>query len=261
MSRLLLIDTNNLAMRAHFAECDPLKMIYGLARRHRPTHWVCVRDPHGPTWRHEADPAYKAQRPERAVSSTQLVDEVAPRLAEAGIPLAAADGFEGDDLIATLVARAWERGTDVLVCSRDKDLLALADRARIIWPENGGTETLMDADAVFRFLGVQPYQVPHWKALAGDKSDNIPRLGALKQTKAGPRFYGFTEARAAELLCDSGTLDDVLRLAGGWRCTEQETAWLRAGRERALLNLRLATLREDVPLALEARTTRVRQSA
>jgi hypothetical protein len=51
-----LIDLNNLAKRAYHAGCDPLMMIRGLQRRHSPTHMVCVRDPHGPTWHHTEDP-------------------------------------------------------------------------------------------------------------------------------------------------------------------------------------------------------------
>jgi hypothetical protein len=92
--RLLLVDLNNAAKRAYHGGADPLAMLRGIIRRHAPTHMVCIRDPHGPTWHHALDPDnYKAARKSNGPSSGELVDELAPRLAEAGYSLACAEGF------------------------------------------------------------------------------------------------------------------------------------------------------------------------
>jgi DNA polymerase-1 len=116
MARLLILDTNNLCKRAYHGGADALAMIRSLIRRHAPTHMVCVRDPHGPTWHHTEDPLlYKANRKSNGPSSGELVDELAPRLDDAGLALACADGFAADDLIATLSARACAAGTEVLI--------------------------------------------------------------------------------------------------------------------------------------------------
>jgi DNA polymerase-1 len=264
--RLLLVDLNNAAKRAYHGGADPLAMLRGIIRRHAPTHMVCIRDPHGPTWHHALDPDnYKAARKSNGPSSGELVDELAPRLAEAGYSLACAEGFCADDLIATLSARACAAGTEVLIYSGDKDLLQCArPECTILRPENGGGERKMGPKDVLDFLGVLPHQVPDWIALCGDASDGIPKIGAVKQTKAGPRLYGFTEKRAAEVVQDWGNLHallDDMPGSNGAVLSDTERRWLSAGRERALLNLRLATLREDASVEVDPRATRVRTYA
>lgn len=264
MPRLLLVDTNNAAKRAYHGGADPLAMIRGIIRRHRPSHMVCVRDPHGPTWHHEADPLlYKAHRKPNGPSSTELVDALAPRLAEAGYVLACAEGFCADDLIASLAARACAKGTEVLIWSGDKDLLQCArPDVTIIRPENGGGERLLRTKDVFELLGVWPHTVPDWLALCGDEADGIPKIGISRECGDGKtRLYGFTEKRAAEIICAYGGISDLYVYIENPDChlKTAELEWLAAGRERALLNLRLATLREDVPFdGLDAAATRVR---
>jgi 5'-3' exonuclease len=129
----------------------------------------------------------------------------------------------------------------------------------ILRPENGGGERMMGSKDVLDLLGVLPRQVPDWLALAGDEADGIPRIGAPRETKAGTRFYGFTAHRAAEIVSFYGSLAAVLDASGEF-FSAQECAWLDAGRDRALLNLRLATLREDAPVEIDPRSTRVRHA-
>lgn len=265
MPRLLLVDSNNLAKRAYHGGADPLAMIRGIIRRHRPSHMVCVRDPHGPTWHSALDPDnYKAHRKPNGPSSTELVEALAPRLAEAGYVLACADGYCADDLIASLASRACAKGTEVTIWSGDKDLLQCArPDVTIVRPENGGGERLLRTKDVLDLLGVWPHQVPDWLALCGDEADGIPRIGIARECADGKtRLYGFSERRAAEIIFQWDNLPALLENmppSVGDPLSPKEREWLAAGRERALLNLRLATLREDVPMpALDAAATRVR---
>jgi 5'-3' exonuclease len=112
----------------------------------------------------------------------------------------------------------------------------------------------MDSRAVFKALGVWSHQISTLKALAGEKGDNIPRI--LRPERGG----GFTEKRVVELLATYDGLDALLcaadeDLAGPLKPVERE--WLQIGRARASLNLRLATLREDVPLEIDPHSSRL----
>jgi 5'-3' exonuclease len=255
MSRhLLLIDTNHLVSRAAFTGADPVRMIRGLIRRHSPTHMVLCRDSHWETFRRTLCPLYKANRYGReGPSSNDRVDEVQERFTAEGWCIASAPGAEGDDICATLARRAVLADTRVTVVSGDKDLWQLADWATVVYPIPGG-ERVMDARAVFDALGVWSHQIPTLKALAGEKGDNIPRI--LRPERGG----GFTEKRVVELLAGHACLNEIYYVAennpnGPFSAKERE--WLEAGRERAYLNLRLATLREDVPLEVDPRSSRL----
>lgn len=266
MSTLLAVDGSNLLHRAyHGAQCTDaqhaaavaLGMIRKALLRWRPTHLVIATDRPAPTWRAQADPAYKATRVRTGPSTSEMTDVLLPLLDSEGICHAGADGYEADDVLATLAARCAAKGSRIMILSCDSDLLQCADRATVLWPK-GGDETPMGATETHGKMGVWPHQIAAYKALAGDKSDGIPRLGAERQTRAGARFYGFTERRAAELVSAHGSLDDLYLALPGAALKDDERAWLNDGRERAYLNLRLATLCEDVPLSIDPRATALR---
>ena len=264
MRTLLAVDGSNLLHRAyHGARCEDvdkaaevaLAMLRKAIRRHRPSHCVVALDGPGPTWRHREYPEYKATRASTGPSTGAMIEALVPLLNAAGIAYVASEGYEADDVLATLCARCGMRSTAILILSRDSDLLQCAAYAQILWPENGSA-VVMGAPETKARTGVWPHQIPAWKALCGDTSDNLPRLGAERETKAGSRFYGFTQKRAAELLSAHESLDGIY--ASIATCGPPEGVWLESGRERAYLNLRLATLREDAPLDLDPRATCVR---
>jgi DNA polymerase-1 len=263
---LLAVDGSNTLHRAfHGAQCADaagaaavaLGMIRKALLRWRPSHLVVALDRPEPTWRRLMDPVYKASRVTRGPSTAEMTDALVPLLDSVGICHAGVSGFEADDVLATLAARCAARGTGIMILTRDSDLLQCADRATILWPENGG-ETAVDATGTHARMGVWPHQITSLKAIAGDKGDDIPRLGAQRQTKAGARFYGFTDRRAAELVSAHGSLDGLYDALPGATLKDCEREWLVNGRERAYLNLTLAQLREDVPLDLDPRATALR---
>ena len=139
---LMLVDGSHALFRAYFAirhltspAGQPTGAVYGfvamllkLLREHKPDHVAVCFDTSGPTFRHELDPAYKANRPDMP-EDLAAQWPVAERLAEElGVPVLLKPGLEADDLIATLATRAADAGWDVLVVSGDKDLMQLVCR-------------------------------------------------------------------------------------------------------------------------------------
>jgi DNA polymerase I len=222
---------------------------------------VVAVDTEVPTWRHALDPLYKAPDPSRrGPTSTVVLDALAEHWPRWGVAVAKADGWAADDLLAALVSRCGETGTNATVVSGDRDLLQLAPHARVLCPMPGKGEVHATPEWVRERCGVWPDQIPCWKALSGDKTDGIPRLGLPKQTAGGTRFYGFTEERAAELVATHEDLEGVYAEAFSLPCAD-ERAWLAAGRERAYLSRHLARLDAAAPMELrrgEMKVSRLR---
>lgn len=171
-------------------------MLQKLMRQEQPDYLAVVFDERGPTFRHEVDPTYKANR-------KPMPDELAVqlpyihRLVEAlNIPKLSLQGYEADDLIGTLARRYVEQGCDVVVVSGDKDLCQLVtDRVTIFDPSKD--QRLGVAEVTERF-SVEPERVIEVMGLMGDSSDNVPGVP------------GVGEKTAKQLLATFGTIEEVL---------------------------------------------------
>jgi DNA polymerase-1 len=213
-AELFLIDGNSLAYRAFFALPDtmatsdgrPTNAIFGLSSmlvklisEHRPRQIVVVWDA-GMSGREEVYPEYKSHRPSRPdLLKAQWPDLL--RLVEAfGYPNVSVDGYEADDVIATLATSAAKEGIDTVVVTGDRDAFQLVgDRVKVMSTTKGISETVIyDDEAVFEKYGVRPNQVTDLIGLRGDTSDNIPGVP------------GIGEKTAAALLSEFGTLEAVL---------------------------------------------------
>jgi DNA polymerase-1 len=211
---LFLIDGNSLAYRAFFAlpesmatsDGRPTNAIYGFASMmvkaltdHRPAAVIVAWDA-GMSGREKTYPEYKAQRKGRP----DLLQEQWPHLpplAEAfGFTNVRVEGWEADDVIATLATEAKRKGIPVMVVSGDRDVYQLVgDGIRVMTTSRGVTETkVYDRDAVVERWGVPPEAVPDLIGLKGDSSDNIPGVP------------GIGEKTAATLLQEYGDLESVL---------------------------------------------------
>ena len=211
---LFLIDGNSLAYRAFFAlpesiathDGRPTNAIYGLASMfakmlidHDPAAVVVAWDA-GMSGRDKTYEPYKAQRKSRP----DLLKEQWPHfipLAEAfGFSNVRVEGFEADDVIASLVKRAREDGTDVMVVSGDRDVYQLVeDGVRVMTTSRGVTDTkIYDTEGVIERYGVPPELVTDLIGLKGDTSDNIPGVP------------GIGDKTAAQLLQEYGSLEEVL---------------------------------------------------
>ena len=251
MAGVYLVDAMALAYRSFFAllsarlrgpSGEPTSAVYGFAQAllrvaetREPGHFAVVRDLKGPTFRHEMYPAYKAQRqpmPDDLVAQLPLLEEL---VAACGLPLLDREGFEADDVMASMTRKAVREGLRVYLMTRDKDLMQLVgEQVRLYDPGRGSERPEeIDADWVFGKLAVRPDQVRDYLALVGDASDNVPGVA-----KVGPKT-------AAELLAQFGDFDSVYaHLEEIPR--KAVRGYLQAGRESALLSRTLVSLRDDL---------------
>ncbi len=244
---LVIVDAANCLYRAFFA-LPPLRnaagfptnaaygfvtMLRKVIREEDPDHMVVVFDPPGgKSFRQEIYGEYKAQRDKQPEDlSTQmpavrdLID--AHRLAVLQVP-----GFEADDVIATLVARAPE-DFRVTIVSTDKDLMQLVTER--VWLLDTMKDRRYDPAEVEERFGVPPEQVLDLRALVGDPSDNIPGV------------RGIGEKGAAKLIQTWGSLDSLLEHVEDVKPTRAKNALLERAAD-ARLSKTLATLRDDVEL-------------
>src|SRR5918995_1677923 len=253
---LFLIDGNSLAYRAFFAlpesiathDGRPTNAIYGLASMfakmladHRPSAVVVCWDA-GWSGREKTYAPYKAERKSRPDLLREQWPHLMP-LAEAfGFTNIKVDGYEADDVIASLTMRAREQGIDVMVVSGDRDVYQLVeDGVRVMTTSRGVTDTkIYDRDGVVERYGVPPELVTDLIGLKGDTSDNIPGVP------------GIGDKTAAQLLNEYGDLDGVLanvdKISGAKR---KENLTKHAEDARISKKLATAITDIDVELALD----------
>jgi DNA polymerase-1 len=212
-------------------------MLINVLKDHRPNGVLVTFDRPEPTFRHEAEPAYKAQReaaPELLRQQMGLVREVLDSL---GIQQLEAPGSEADDLIASAADRLVERGDDVIIVTGDRDSYQLVSdpHVKVLYNKRGVSDyALYDEAGIEERTGVTPELYPQYAALRGDSSDNLPGVP------------GVGEKTAAKLINKYGGLDGIFGAA------DEQTPKLRenliANEERARKNLDLMVLRHDAPL-------------
>jgi DNA polymerase I len=265
--RLFLIDGYALIYRAFHAAGDrPLTnkrgeqtaIPWGIAnfldrlRRTRKPAWLGWVNDAGMSGRDQVDASYKANRVALDASAQadfdRGVERVAELLAAHGIPLLTLDGYEADDVIATLARRAAEQGIDVVVVSPDKDLLQLvAPRITVLNPYHGRpgatTEKSYSLENVSERLGVGAHQVVDYLAMVGDSSDNVPGV------------KGIGEKGARELLETWGSLDAMYANLDQLKPLYQKR--LREGEADAKLSKQLVTVHDNLPIALDLDALRV----
>ena len=215
-------------------------MLRKLLEDEKPEHMAVVFDPPGKTFRHAEFSGYKANRPPMDKDLALQLPYIR-RVCEAlRMPVIEVQGFEADDVIATLARQAVERGIDVVVVSADKDLLQLVqERVRVLNPgREGSGSTSFDRRAVEEKWGVPPERIVDVLALVGDAVDNIPGVA------------GIGDKGARDLVREFGTVEAVLDNADKVKRAAYREG-LKAQRAEALLSKQLATLRRDVPVALD----------
>jgi len=211
---LFLIDGNSLAYRAFFAlpesigtsDGRPTNAIYGLASmlvkiidEHHPAGVVVAWDA-GMSGREVTYDLYKAQRKPRPDLLREQWPHLMPLVEAFGYTNVKVEGYEADDVIASLVRQAREQGIEVMVVTGDRDAYQLVDEGvRVMSTSRGITETkVYDREAVVERYGVPPELITDLMGLRGDTSDNIPGVP------------GIGEKTATQLLQEFGSLDEVL---------------------------------------------------
>ncbi|MCI3270462.1 DNA polymerase I [Streptomyces cylindrosporus] len=200
--RLMLMDGHSLAYRAFFAlpaenfttaTGQPTNAIYGFAsmlantlRDEEPTHFAVAFDVSRKTWRSEEFTEYKANRsktPDEFRGQVELIGEV---LDSMHVSRFAVDGFEADDIIATLATQAEAEGFEVLIVTGDRDSFQLVtEHTTVLYPTKGVSElTRFTPEKVFEKYGLTPAQYPDFAALRGDPSDNLPGIPGVGEKTA-----------------------------------------------------------------------------
>lgn len=255
--RLLIIDGHSMAYRAFFAlpaenfattTGQTTNAVYGftsmlinLLRDEDPTHVAVAFDVSSQTFRKETYADYKGTRdetPEEFRGQIPLIEEV---LSALGITTLGKEGFEADDILATLAATGRSGGYDVLVCSGDRDTFQLVDEAvTVLYPRKGVSElSRMTPAAVTDKYGVGPQQYSDLAALVGEASDNLPGVPGV-----GPKT-------AAKWIHAHGGLEGIV--ADAPSISGKAGASLREHLDQVLLNRQLNRLVDDMelPVTLE----------
>ena len=214
--RLLLIDGHSMAYRAFFAlpadnfttaQGQHTNAIYGFATMllsllssEKPTHVAVAFDVSRKTFRSEIFPEYKANRaktPDEFRSQMSYLHELVTAF---GISTFEVEGYEADDIIATIAKQAEREGAEVLICTGDRDSFQLVNETTtVLYPKRGVSDLVrMTPDEVRQKYGMSPQQYPDFAALRGDPSDNLPSVP------------GVGEKTAAKWIMEYGSLHELI---------------------------------------------------
>ncbi len=256
--KIIIVDSNNIAYRAFYALPQTIatssgtitnavlgftNMILKLLEEQKPDIILCAFDSKGPTFRHELFEEYKATRkkmPDELIGQIPLIKEVLESL---NITTLAMEGFEADDIIATLTHKMAGYFEEIVIVSSDKDILQLvSDNVKVMALKKGMSDTVLYGEAqVIEKFGVTPDRIKELLALMGDASDNIPGIIGI-----GPKT-------ALELIIQFGTVDEIYKNIEDVKkeklknlLTENESD---AKKSRVLIELN-SSLQIDVPAIL-----------
>jgi DNA polymerase-1 len=249
-SDLFLVDGNNLAYRAYFALPEELattegfptnallgftNMLFKLLADYRPKGVAVAWDTHA-AHRKELAPEYKIDRRPMPGLLSEQFPHFRPIVEAFGYRNLEFEGWEADDVIATLVARADEADIKTTVVSTDRDAFQLVTEnvSLMMTPRGVADVNVYTPERVFARYGVTPEQVPDFIGLKGDTSDNIPGVP------------GFGDKTAGQLIAQYGSLEDVLEHVD--ELSPARGKALREHAEQALQSKELATMRRDLPL-------------
>lgn len=255
---LLLVDGHSLAFRSYYAFGKsrqgglrtstgiPTSVCFGFFKSlldvmasHKPDYLAIAFDLKQPTFRHEADENYKADRTETPQDFIEDVENLKLLLQAFDLSIITAPGYEADDILGTLSHRGSQENYRVKILSGDQDLFQLINLEKNITvlhlePGKGSNPTEFLAEQVYQKLQIYPHQVIDYKALCGDKSDNIPGVKGIGKTTA------------VKLLGEYGSLENIYAhiedIKGATRKKLEE------GKPDADHSQILARIIQDVPL-------------
>ena len=256
MEKLFLLDAYALIYRAYYAFIKNPRInskgfntsaILGFVntleevlRKENPTHIGIAFDPSGPTFRHEAYEAYKAQREETPEAIRQSVPVIKDIIRAYHIPILEIAGYEADDVIGTLATEAGKRGINTYMMTPDKDYGQLVSEHVFMYrPKYGDKDfEVMGVEEVKAKFDIQsPLQVIDMLGLMGDTADNIPGCP------------GVGEKTAQKLIAQFGNIENLLahtdQLKGAIKKKVEEN------KEQITFSKFLATIKTDVPIALD----------
>ena len=261
MQKLFLLDAYELIYRSYYAFIkNPrinskglntsaimgfLNTLNEVLTKEKPTHIGVAFDPHGPTFRSEAFPAYKAQREETPEDIRKAVPIIKELLKAYRIPILQADGYEADDVIGTLAKKADSIGVETYMLTPDKDYGQLVtDHTRIYRPRHGGGYEVMGPQEVCEKYGIPSTEsVIDLLALMGDSADNFPGCPGVGEKTAVKLINEF--GSVAALIEQSSEIKGKLR-----EKVEEHV-------EDIKMSYFLATIKTDVPIELDLESLKI----
>ncbi len=260
---LYLIDGHALAYRTFFAISastserlqthagEPTAGIYGFASvlmrllEVEKPEYLAVAFDSGHSFRDVVFPAYKATRAKMPDDLRSQVERIRQMVDAFHIPRLELENYEADDVLGSIARQAVAKGFGVKIITGDRDLLQLVDDRILVNLPGKSLSEARDYNAadVMAYLGVRPDQVVDYKALVGDKSDNIPGV------------MGIGEKTAQTLLATYSTLDEIYAHLEDLK--KGERAKLEAGRDSAYLSQKLATILTDLQISLDLERAKV----
>ncbi len=255
-----VVDVNSLIFQVFHAlpemtspQGEPVNAVFGfmrdvlyLVRQRKPDYLFCALDLPGPTFRDEMYQQYKAQREETPEDLSPQMERIFELLARMGIPCLGAEGYEADDILATVAHQVEQHGGRCVLVTADKDCRQLISERVVLL--NLRKKAVLDRQGLLKDWGIEPEQVVDFQALVGDPTDNVPGVPSV-----GPKT-------AQKLLQQFGTLDGLYEHLDQITRPKLRQA-LEEHRQQALLSRSLVQLRRDVPVAIpwsRGRTDRFR---
>ena len=251
--KLFLIDGMAIVYRAYFgfirnprinSKGENVSAVFGfintlldIMHTYTPTHIAVAFDTHGPTFRHEEYPEYKATRDETPEGIRTAVPHIRNLLQAFNIPVLEYPGFEADDVIGTLARSAEKQGFDTYMVTPDKDFAQLVDEHTfMLKPGRGnGEPELLNVKKILEQWGIEKVeQVIDILGLAGDTADNIPGIPGV-----GPKT-------AEKLIAQFGSIENLLENTDQLKGKQKEK--VEDNKHTALLSKRLVTIKCDVPV-------------
>jgi len=265
MNRLVLIDGNAVLHRAYHAlppltnpQGEIVNAVYGfgsviikIVHDFQPTHIAVAFDRAAPTFRKQMLESYQAKRPKMDDELISQIDKVHDLVSAFGISIYELDGYEADDVLGSIVQQVQhdrvKKKADtidqVIIVTGDRDILQLVadEKVFVFMPTKGLSEgKLYGEGEVVERMGVRPTQIPDFKALAGDSSDNYSGVPGI-----GPKT-------AVELLKRFGSVERLYKqLNKKTNLPAATLGKLTQGKESALMSYALATIKRDVPLEIQ----------
>ncbi|MBD2500604.1 DNA polymerase I [Anabaena azotica] len=261
----ILVDGHSLAFRSYFAFAKgrdgglrtktgiPTSVCFGFIKcllevmaTQQPQAMAIAFDLGLPTFRHEADDTYKADRPGTPEDFVPDLKNLHELLEGFNLPIYTAPGYEADDVLGTLAQKATTQGYRVKILTGDRDLFQLIDPEKEITVLNFSPDALkrstnsiteISTEQVKEKLGILPTQIVDYKALCGDKSDNIPGV------------KGIGEKTAVQLLNTYGSLEEIYQAINEIKGATQKK--LAQGEEDAKKSQYLAKIVTEVPIEVD----------
>lgn len=252
MKKLILIDGSGLIYRGFYAIPPFLRapdgtqtnavfgftnILLSLLSVHKPDYMAVALDKRGPTFRHKEFKEYKATRvkaPQELYDQIPLVKTV---ITSFGIPLFESEGYEADDILAAIVKKnSAEKNLQTFIATGDFDVFQIVGPAVfILYPTKGFKEAeILRTEDINAKYGFSPEQIPDYKGLAGDSSDNIPGV------------HGIGDKGATELLLKYKNLENIYKHLDEIKGALHQK--LAAGQKDAFMSKRLATLDSNAPV-------------